>query len=488
MQVFSVRFRSNDDGRGADHAPGTEAKATEDAMRDNSAISTAAWGNGEAQLSGRRFTRRRWIAGAAGAASLALLGTHTAHAQQGTPVASPIPAGRDWRKENWVGSWATGVHVASPGFGEEFPSQIFELGGRTLRQIVRLSLGGEQVRIRLANTFGEEPVIIGAARGALRDGDEGIDPATDRQVTFSGLPSITIPAGAAVLSDPVDLAVSDLAELAVSLYFPNPTTSRTVHAFAFQTNYLSGDGDFTAEAALPVEEEMLSWLYLTGVDVAVAEPAGAIVVLGDSITDGAFSTPDTNHRWPDFLADHLVTSGQPMLGVLNQGIGGNRVLNDAPPEFPFMGPSALARFDREVLAMPGVSHLIVFEGINDIGLSEMADAAQRVSPDELIAGLRQLAERAHEHGIVAYGATITPYEGTADYFTPEGEMVRQAVNDWIRTAGAFDAVIDFDAITRDPDHPARLLPAYDGGDHLHLNDAGFQAMADGIDLALFHAS
>jgi lysophospholipase L1-like esterase len=458
-------------------------------MCDNSAVSTAASGTGEAQLSGRRFTRRRWIACAAGAVGLAIRGTDAAYARQGTPVASPIPAGRDWRRENWVGSWAAGVHVASPGFGEVFPSQIFELGGRTLRQIVRLSLGGEQVRIRLANTFGEEPVTIGAARVALRDGDEGIDPASDRQMTFSGLPSITIPAGAVVLSDPGDLAVPDLAELAVSLYFPDPTTSRPVHGFAFQTNYLSGDGDFTAEAALPVEEEMLSWLYLTGVDVAVAEPAGAIVALGDSITDGAFSTPDTNHRWPDFLADRLAASGQPMLGVLNQGIGGNQVLNDAPPEFPFFGPSALARFDREVLAMPGISHLIVFEGINDIGLSGMVgDAARRVSPDELIAGLRQLAERAHEHGIVAYGATITPYEGTADYFTPEGEMVRQAVNDWIRTGGAFDAVIDFDAITRDPDHPVRLLPAYDGGDHLHINDAGFQAMADGIDLALFHAS
>ncbi len=457
-------------------------------MRDSSAESTAAWDAGEAHLSGRRVTRR-WIARAAGAASLTLWGTHAVYAQQGTPVASPIPAGREWRTENWVGSWATGVHIAVPGFGEEFPGQIFELGGRTLRQIVRLSLGGERIRIRLANTFGEEPVTIGAARVALRDGDEGIDPATDRQATFSGLPSITIPAGAVVLSDPVALAVPDLAEVAVSLYFPDPTTSRTVHSLAFQTNYLSGEGDFTAETALPVETEIQAWLYLTGVDVAVSEPTGAIVALGDSITDGAFSTPDTNHRWPDFLADRLVTSGQPMLGVLNQGIGGNRVLNDAPPEFLFMGPSALSRFDREVLAMPSVSHLIVFEGINDIGLSEMAgDAARRVSPDELIAGLRQLAERAHEHGIIAYGATITPYEGMVGYFTPAGETIRQAVNDWIRTGGAFDAVIDFDAITRDPDHPARLLPAYDGGDHLHINDAGFQAMADGIDLALFHAS
>jgi lysophospholipase L1-like esterase len=386
------------------------------------------------------------------------------------------------------------------------------LGGRTLRQIVRLSLGGEQVRIRLANTFGEEPVTIGAAHVALRDGDERIDPAAGRPLTFSGLPSVTIPAGAIVLSDPVDLAVPNLAELAISLYFPERATSRTVHSLAFQTNYLSEEGEFTAEATLPVETELQAWLYLTGVDVAVSEPTGAIVALGDSITDGAFSTPDTNHRWPDFLADRLAASGQPMRGVLNQGIGGNMVLNDGAGDFVFAGPSALARFDREVLAMPGVSHLIIFEGINDIGQSEIADETppssgdsspsqgearegaglgwenQRISAEDLIAGLRQLAERAHEHGIVTYGATITPFEGAEYYFTPEREGMRQAVNDWIRTGGAFDAVIDFDAITRDPDHPARLLPAYDGGDHLHINDAGFQAMADGIDLALFQAS
>jgi lysophospholipase L1-like esterase len=457
-------------------------------MRPNSAEAIAARNHSAAQRHGRRIPRRRWLAGAAGAAGLALLGPHAAHGQQGTPIASPIPAGRDWQQEHWVGSWSAGVHIASPGMGEEFPSQIFELGGLTLRQIVRLSLGGEQVRVRLSNIFGEQPVTIGAAHVALRDSGERIDPASDRQVTFSGQPAITIPAGAIVLSDPVDLAVPVQAELAISLYFPEPATSRTVHSLAFQTNYLSGEGDFTAETALPVETELQNWLYLTGVDVAVSEPTSAIVCLGDSITDGAFSTPDTNHRWPDFLADRLAASGQPMRGVLNQGIGGNMVLTDAPPEFSFFGPSALSRFDREVLAMPGVSHLIVFEGINDIGVPTMfGDPTQLVSPDALIAGLRQLAERAHEHGIVAYGATITPYEGIEGYFTPEGELTRQAVNEWIRTSGAYDAVLDFDAIVRDPAHPARLLPAYDGGDHLHLNDAGFQAMAEAIDLALFQA-
>ena len=431
---------------------------------------------------GPRMARRRWLASAAGAAGFAILGARSVRGQQGTP----IPAGRAWQQEHWVGSWSAGMHIASPGMGEEFPSQIFELGGRTLRQVVRLSRGGEQVRVRLSNIFGEAPVTIGAAHVALRVSSERIDPASDRQVTFSGHPAITIPAGALVLSDPVDLAVPHLTELAISLHFPAPATSRTVHSLAFQTNYLSSEGDFTAETALPIETELQNWLYLTGVDVAVAEPATAIVCLGDSITDGAFSTTDANHRWPDFLAERLAATGELMPGVLNQGIGGNMVLTDAPPEFSFFGPSALSRFDRDVLALPGVRYLIVFEGINDIGLPSMVgDPVQPVSADALIAGLRQLAERAHEHGVIAYGATITPFEGIEGYFTPEGEMTRQAVNNWIRTGGAFDAVLDFDAIVQDPEHLARLLPAYDGGDHLHLNDAGFRAMAGGIDLALF---
>ena len=350
------------------------------------------------------------------------------------------------------------------GSGDDLPSQIFELGDRTLRQIVRLSAGGKQVRIRLANTFGDEPIVVGAASVALRDHDEVIDPATARGLTFSGLPGVTIPAGAIVLSDPVELSVPNLAELAVSLYFPEATTRSTVHGFAFQTNYISSAGDFTMEAALPVETTMQTWVFLTGVDVDVAAPRGAIVCLGDSITDGAHSTPDTNHRWSDVLADRLAASQEAMPGVLNLGIGGNRVLHNAPAKYPYYGPAALARFDRDVLAQPGVSHLIVFEGINDIALPvDTGDAAEAVTADQLIAGLRQLAERAHEHGIVAYVATITPYEGS-DVYTAEGEAIRTAVNDWIRSGDAFDAVIDFDAVVRDPDHPTRHLAAYDGGD------------------------
>jgi lysophospholipase L1-like esterase len=380
------------------------------------------------------------------------------------------------------------MHAPSEGFGEEFPSQFFEFDKQTVRQIVRTSIGGDEVRVRLANTFGDIPLVIGAARLALRDSGERIDPASDHVLTFSGGPSITIPPGALAVSDPVALTVPALSELAVSIYFPEPTISTTVHAFAFQTNYFSPVGDFTAEAAMPVETTAQSWVFLTGIDVTVAEPTGVIVALGDSITDGAFSMPDTNQRWPDVIAERLAAdSGQPTMAVLNAGIGGNRLLNNPPEGFDFAGPNALARFDRDVLGQPGVTHLIVFEGINDIGMPALSgDAAESVSADELIAGLRQIAERAHEHGIAAFGATITPFAG-AMYFTDEGEAIRQSVNDWIRSGGAFVAVLDFDEVVRDPQQPTRLLPAFDSGDHLHPNDAGFAAMGESIDLALFRA-
>lgn len=444
------------------------------------ALRIAAWNR-------TNLTRRRWLAVAA-AAGGAALGHVPAFARQATPEATPLAAGRDWQSEHWVGSWAAGLHIPSPGFGDEFPTQIFELGGKTLRQIVRLSTGGDQVRIRLANTFGDAPIAIGAASVAFRDHDEVIDPASARELTFSGLPDVTIPAGAVIVSDPVEMSIPNLAELTVDLYFPEATTGSTVHGFSFQTNYLSSAGDHTMEEVFPVETAMQTWVFLTGVDVAVPQPSGAIVALGDSITDGAFSTPDTNHRWPDLLAERLAASSESMPGVLNQGIGGNRILSDPPAEFPFFGPNALARFDREVLAMPGATHLIVFEGINDIGAPVTPDdPAQPVTADQLIAGLRQLAERAHEHGLMVYGATITPCEG-ANYISARGEAVRIAVNDWIRSGGAFDAVFDFDAVVRDPDHPTQLLPAFNGGDHLHLNDAGFQAMAESIDLGQFETA
>lgn len=434
------------------------------------------------------ISRRRLVVAVGAMTGAAIWDGRPAFARQATPAASPVSTTRDWRDERWVGTWTAAMHAPSEGFGEEFPSQFFEFDNQTVRQIVRTSIGGDQVRVRLANTFGDVPLVIGSARLALRDADQRIDPVSDRGLTFSGSRSITVPPGALVVSDPIALTVPDLSELAVSMYFPEPTISTTVHAFAFQTNYFSPSGDFTAEAAMPVETTAQSWVFLSGIDVTVTEPTGVIVALGDSITDGALSTPDTNQRWPDLLAERLVTEGdQSALAVLNAGIGGNRVLNDPPEGFEFTGPNALARFDRDVLAQPGVSHLIVFEGINDIGLPVLSgDPAEFVNADGLITGLRQLAERSHEHGIVAFGATITPFEGSMVY-SQEGEAIRQAVNDWIRTGRAFDAVIDFDEVVRDPGQPTRLLPAFDAGDHLHPNDAGFRAMAESIDLALFRA-
>jgi lysophospholipase L1-like esterase len=367
-----------------------------------------------------------------------------------------------------------------------FPSQIFEFDNQTVRQIVRASVGGDRVRVRFANTFGDVPLVIGAARLALRDAKERIDPASDRVLTFFGSPSITIPPGAFALSDPVALTVPALRELAVSLYLPEPVSSSTVHGFALQTNFISPEGDFTSDPVMPVATTAQTWVFLSGVDVAVSEPTGVVVTLGDSITDGAGSTPDTNSRWPDILAERFVADADhSALAVLNAGIGGNRLLNNAPADFAFAGPNALARFERDVLAQPGITHVILFEGINDIGMPALSgDSAESVSADELITGLGQLVERSHEHGIVAYGATITPFDG-AMYFSEEGEATRQAVNNWIRTGGAFDAVLDFDAVVRDPEKLARLLPAFDAGDKLHINDAGYAAMADSIDLALF---
>jgi lysophospholipase L1-like esterase len=431
-----------------------------------------------------RLSRRRWLAASLGA-GFAALGSRVGVARQATPLPSPVISSRDWKTERWVGAWAAAPHRPTAGLGDQFPSQILELADQTVRQIVRASIGGEQVRVRLANTFGTKPLVIGAAHIGLRDADERIDPPSDQALTFSGKPSVTIPPGVLVLSDPVDLAIPPLAELAVSLYFPQATTTDTVHGFALQTNYVSRKGDFTAATALPVDSMMQSWVFLTGVDVAVTAPTGAIVALGDSITDGTGSTPDTNHRWPDLLAERLVAGAHVPLAVLNKGIGGNRLLHDPPPGFEFAGPSALARFDRDVLAQAGVTHLIVFEGINDIGMPALADVpAEVVSADDLIVALSQLAERAHERGIVALGATITPFKGAA-YYSAKGEATRQSVNDWIRTGGVFDGAIDFDAVVRDPAGLTRLLAAYDSGDQLHINDAGYQAMADSIDLSLF---
>jgi lysophospholipase L1-like esterase len=426
---------------------------------------------------------RRALIGSAATAAVATLSTRLPlAAQQATPMASPVAMVRDWESERWVGSWATSPAMPWPAM-EGFPDTTIALNDQTLRQVVRLTLGGDQIRVRLSNTYGDSPVNIGDAQIALRDSESTTMASSTFPITFAGNTSVSIPPGALVLSDPIPLAVEPLQELAVSLYFPDQLEAATVHPFALQTNYISEPGDHAAASEFPVSGTTESSAFLTGIDVAAAPQGSAIVTLGDSITDGFGSTSGAYGTWPDALANRLVVAGLPR-AVLNEGIGGNRLLSDPPVDFGLaMGENALARFDRDVLGQAGVEYLIVYEGINDIGMG-MMDPTQVRSSAELIAALNQVIERAHERGITVIGGTITPFEG-ADYYSSEGEATRQEVNAWIRTSGAYDEVVDFDAVVQDPSQPSRILAAYDPGDHLHINDAGYTAMAEAINLDWF---
>ena len=397
--------------------------------------------------------------------------------------------------EHWVGTWATALVTRpqpprttssaqpSPQAGAQ-PAPL-SLNNQTLREIVHVSIAGSRVRVVLGNEFGTAPLTIGAASVALHDKDAKIAPNSKRPLAFAGQPSVTIPPGASMISDPVDETVPQMGDLAIDLYLPDemtPLTSPlTVHAGASQTNYVSSTGNFAGAADFPVLTTTPSWYLLERVEVTAPEQTGAIVTFGDSITDGARSTPNTNNRWPDHLAKRLLARpGNAKLAILNTGIGGNRLLSDSIANF---GINALARFDRDVLAQPGAMYVVVLEGINDIG---NARANPSPSAGDLIAAQQQLIDRAHAHGLIIYGATLTPFEGAA-YFSPEGEAKRQAINNWIRTGKAYDGVIDFDAATRDPASPTKFLPLYDSGDHLHPNDAGYEAMGKSIDLHLFEA-
>lgn len=393
--------------------------------------------------------------------------------------------------QHWVGTWGT-----APA-GPPLPESLETFNRQTLRLIVHSSIGGKQVRIRVSNELGTAPLHIGSAHVALRQRGASIAPGSDRTLTFGGTASTVIASGAHALSDPVDLDVPAGADLAVSLYLPERVQAHTTHAGSFQINYVSPQGDFTETATLPVDRTITSWPFLTEVDVDM--PSGAaIVAFGDSITEGAVTTPQANHRWPDLLALRLrqagahakdgAPSGLSQLGVVNRGIGGNRLLRD-PGEQPLFGKAGLARFDRDVLATAGVRYLVVLIGINDIGHpgSGKISLTETVSPQELIAGYRQLIARARAKGIAVYGATLIPFEGAVypRWYTPEKEVVRAAINNWMRSDGEFDAIIDFDRAVRDPAHPTRMLPEYDCGDHVHPNDKGMQALADAIPLDLF---
>jgi lysophospholipase L1-like esterase len=378
-------------------------------------------------------------------------------------------------QEAWIGSWG-----ASPAFpvGPE-------LSNATIRQLVRLSAGGTKVRLRFSNETGTQPLVIGAVRIARPGNSPGsIDPASSKVVTFGGEAAITVPPGAPVVSDPVEITVSALDTLAVSLYLPRWTGPSVVHPLSMQTAWISIAGDSTPATTLPEAAPMEARFFLSRVEVAAE--GGTLVTLGDSITDGYGSGVDANKRWPDLLAERLAKAGGPAVGVVNSGISGNRVLHDLPEAM--FGPSALSRVDRDVLSVPGARWVVIMEGINDIGHSSSAGLTeQEVTADEIIGGLKQIVARAHGSGLKAYCATLTPFEGTvfAHYYSAEGEAKRQAVNSWIRTGKGCDAVIDFDAAVQDPAHPSKLRADFDVGDHLHPNAAGYQAMANSVDLGLF---
>jgi len=411
--------------------------------------------------------------------------------------------------DHWVGTWATAVVVRpqgppaapvpvpptasglpnacapanfgpGPGRGGRgfTPPPPLNFKNQTLREIVHTSLGGNRVRVVFSNAFGTLPLEVGAAHVALREKDAMIAAKTGRPLTFGGHPSTMIAAGAVVVSDPVSLEIPAAADLAVDLYLPGDTAASpsplTTHQGAQQQNYVSADGNHAGEADFAGATTTNQWFFLARVEVSAPETAGAVVAFGDSITDGTRSTPNTNNRWPDELARRLAAAKMP-IAVLNEGIAGNRVLCDGA------GVSALARFDRDVLVQPGAKYVIVLESINDIGIGRTSPVP---SANDLIAAHRQLIDRAHASGLKIYGATLTPFDGAA-YFTEEGEAKRQAVNAFIRTGKAYDGVVDFDAAVRDPMAPSKIQMKFNPGDNLHMNDAGYQAMAAAIDLSLF---
>jgi lysophospholipase L1-like esterase len=330
-----------------------------------------------------------------------------------------------------------------------------------------------------SNAFGTAPIVIGAANVGLREKDANVAAMSVRPLTFGGQQQATILAGATLVSDPVNLTVGPLTDLAIDLFIPNDLgispSPVTTHNGALQTNYISMTGNHSGVATFPIAASPTSWFLLARVEVPATARTAAVVAFGDSITDGSRSSVDGNGRWPDVLARRLAAERGGTVAVLNAGIGGNRVLGDGA------GLSALARFDKDVLMQTGVTHVVVMEGINDIGIARSNPSP---SAADLIAAHKQLIARAHARGLKIYGATLTPFDGAA-YFTQEGEAKRQALNEWIRTSKAYDGVIDFDKVTRDPAAPTKFLPLYDSGDHLHPGDAGYKAMGEAVDLALF---
>jgi lysophospholipase L1-like esterase len=375
---------------------------------------------------------------------------------------------------HWVGTW-----TVAPA-----PAEGIAFSNVTLRMNGRVSLGGKVVRVRLSNAYGTRPLAIGAAHIGLRAGGAAIVPGSNRKLTFGGDRSATIATGSLLISDPVELDVPPLGDVAITVHLPDdlPASFGITGRYARQINYISPLGNFADAEEMPVGRITDDWYFVSGIDVLAEAGTGGIVALGDSLTDANISTHDAFASWPSQLARrlHARRGGRPM-GVMNQGLGGNRILHD------IRGDSGLRRFDRDVLAQPGVTHAIVMLGTNDLR-NRWAKPEEEANAPAMIAGLKQLALRAHARGIKIFGGTLTGFENETflpGAWTPAREAVRQEVNRWIRDGGAFDAVVDFDAGLRDPEHPASMLPVYDCGDHLHPSDRGYNRMGDIIDLSLF---
>jgi lysophospholipase L1-like esterase len=375
---------------------------------------------------------------------------------------------------HWVGTW-----TAAPA-----PAEGAAFSNHTLRMTPRVSIGGSTLRVRISNAYGTRPLAIGAACVGLCSTGSALVPGSNRRLTFGSEARATVAAGALVVSDPVELAFAPLSDLAVSVHLPGdlPTSFGITGRYARQTNYISPPGDFAAEEVMPVGRLTDDWYFVCGIDVVAPPETGAVVALGDSLTDANISTHDGHHSWPSQLARRLIARprGRPM-AVMNQGLGGNRILHD------IRGDSGLRRFDRDVLAQPGVTHTVIMLGTNDLR-NRNGKADEEVTAPQMIAGLKQLAVRGQARGIKVIGGTLTAFENETflpGAWNPKREAVRQRVNEWLRGTDAFDAIVDFDRALCDPDHPARMLPIYDCGDHLHPSDLGYRTLGDAIDLGLF---
>ncbi len=386
------------------------------------------------------------------------------------------------QQNTWVPSWATSPQAT------DADDPLAKIANQTVRERVRLSTGGDRICIRLSNEYGTTPLLIGAVTVGVPLTPESVKPGSFRNVTFGGQKSVTIPAGAPILSDPVAFPVAAGTEISISIYFPKKVPTPTIHSLALKRAVISRPGDHTEEEKIDGGTDTQSSILVNAVLVPSQPSQRLIVAFGDSITDGDQSTVDADRNWPGDLVRRLEKTPEgSKVAVVNEGIAGNRLLDDV------LGTNGLARFERDALAQPGVTHILLLEGINDIsfpgaklGGEYLADPADTRSADNLIWAYRQLISRAHAHGVKIFGATLTPCKGAAipGYYSDSKDAIRQAVNQWVRTSGSFDGIIDFDAVLRDPDHPSQLAPRFASHDHLHPNDAGYQAMADAINLAL----